>query len=153
MSTDLRWKSDPHKPFDLTAGQPYQFRNFQIPIYMNAGLDRYIKTGLRPGDFLVAILSNDFIEAVGRADGDNLENLPAYVGFMFNEMQSIAWGSPKKFKAWCKLGGLEGQQAAEDKVNHYDETRPLADGSIKNTLTGEVTQPEPPHISKQGDNR
>ena len=104
------------KPFDLTIGQLYQFRGFQIPLYMNAGLDRYIKTGMCPGDFLVAVLSNDFREAVLRADGHNLQNLAAYVGFMYNEMQGKAWGSPAKVKAWCKLGGLEGQQAAEDKL-------------------------------------
>jgi hypothetical protein len=106
MSTD--------KPFDLTTGQPYLFRGFRIPYYMNAGLDRYIKTGSRPGDFLVAILSNNFIEAVSRADVDNLPNLIAYMGFMCNEMPGQAYGSLKKFKAWCKLGGLKGQQ--EEKV-------------------------------------
>lgn len=141
------------KPFDLTIGQRYQFRNSHIPLYMNAGLYRYITTGKRPGDFLAAILSNDFAEAVCRADGTNRQNLVAYAGFMYNEMQGSAWGSPAKVKAWCKLGGLKGQQAAEDKINHYDETRPLADGSIKNTLTGEVTQPEPPHITKHGENK
>jgi hypothetical protein len=75
------------------------------------------------------------------------------MGFMYNEMQGIEWGSPAKVKAWCKLGGLEGQQAAEDKINHYDERRPVLYGSIKNTLTGEVTHSPPPHITKYGENK
>ncbi len=145
MSTD--------KPFDLTTGQPYQFRNYRISLHMNAGLDRYIKIGQRPGDFLFAVLKNDFIGAVSRADPSNILNLTAFMGFMCNEMPGASYGSPAKVKAWCKLGGLEGQQAAEDKINHYDETRPLADGSIKNTLTGEVTQPTTIPKTKYGENK
>ena len=44
-------------------------------------------------------------------------------------------------------------QDAEDKINHYNETRPLTVGSIKNTLTGEVIQPDPPLITRHGENK
>lgn len=137
MSTD--------KPFDLTAGKPYQFRGFEMPTYMMPGLHRYLEYGVIPGHFLAAILKNDLSEAVSHADDFNLRNLPAYVGFMYNEMPISSWGSPARVKAWAKSGGNEGR------INHGNETRKLSDGSIKNTLTGEVIYPEPPFKSEYGE--
>ena len=103
---------------------PYVFRDFTIPDYMRGGLDSYVRKGIKPGDFLLAVLSNDLIEAVGRADGNNARNLVAYVGFMYNVMPSASWGSPAKVKAWIKQRGLMGEsyetaQDIENEINHY----------------------------------
>jgi hypothetical protein len=144
-------------PDDKTDTEPYLFQGFSIPTYMMAGLFYYLHHGRRPGDFLMAVLKNDLEKAVAYADDHNLRNLPAYVGYMYNEMPAKSWGSPKKVKAWIMNHGMIGVEAdakaAEDEINHYDERRTLSDGSIKNTLTGEVTQPEPPHITEYGENK
>lgn len=78
----------------------YRFQGFFIPDHMMGGLERYINHGVEPGDFLTAVIENDLAEAVGRADAENMHNLPAYVGYLYNEAPSQCWGSPEKMKAW-----------------------------------------------------
>lgn len=80
----------------------YQFRGFEIPDYMMDGLDNYINHKIPPGHFLTAVLCNDLWEAVSRADDENVKNLPAYIGYLYNEAPSGCWGSFEKFEAWLK---------------------------------------------------
>ena len=89
---------DPREtPTDPT---PYTFREWTIPVRMMAPLLRYVEHGIQPGHFLMAVLCNDLIGAVGRADDENLRNLPAYVGYLYHEMPSVCWGSPEIVRAW-----------------------------------------------------
>jgi len=78
----------------------YKFRDFVIPDHMMDGLTRYIESGIPPGHFLSAVLSNDLYEAVSRADDENVKILPAYIGYLVNEAPSNCWGSREKVKAW-----------------------------------------------------
>lgn len=78
----------------------YKFRDFAIPSYMGPGLDHYIENGGLPGEFLIAVLENNLSEAVGYADSTNLHNLPAYVGYLYNEAPAACWGSKEKVAAW-----------------------------------------------------
>jgi len=78
----------------------YRFREFVIPDYMMEGLELYIEHGVVPGDFLTAVIKNDLAEAVGRADDHNMRNLPAYVGYLYNEAPATCWGSAEKMKVW-----------------------------------------------------
>lgn len=63
-------------------------------------IERYIKDRKPPGDFLTAVICNDLKEAVARADDENQNNLPAYVGYFYNEAPSACWGSRAAFKNW-----------------------------------------------------
>ena len=83
---------------------PYVFRDWMIPARMIGGIERYIHEHIQPGDFLSAIITNDLAEAVGRADDENLHNLPAYVAYFYNEAPSTCWGSPNKMRDWLKEG-------------------------------------------------
>lgn len=78
----------------------YRFRNWTIPEYMMAGLKRYIDDHCGTGHFLMAVLENNLKEAVHRADEHNLENLPAYVHYLYNKAPSQCWGSPEKVSKW-----------------------------------------------------
>lgn len=78
----------------------YTFRHFHIREDMMDVIQRYIEHGIAPGHFLSAVLDNDLREAVGRADDENLANLPAFVGYFYNEAPSQCWGSPEKRRAW-----------------------------------------------------
>jgi hypothetical protein len=82
----------------------YRFRNFYIPERMMPSIERYIKEHIRPGNFLTAVISNNLKEACGLADDENMENLPAYVAYFYNEAPSNCSGSPEKMEAWLKLG-------------------------------------------------
>ena len=78
----------------------YTFRGFCIPERMMGGLTRYVEHGLQPGDFLTAVITNDLKEAVARADDENIKNLPAYVGWLYNEAPAACWGSREAMDAW-----------------------------------------------------
>jgi len=80
----------------------YKFKGFYIPERMMGGIERYINDGIPPGDFLSAIICNSLSEAVGRADDENLANLPAYIGYLYNEAPIACWGSMAKKRAWMK---------------------------------------------------
>ena len=80
----------------------YTFRRWTVPQDMMDALRRYIDHGIPPGDFLQAVLRNDLADAVGRADDDNMEILPAYVAYLWNECPSDCWGSLDKVKAWIE---------------------------------------------------
>ena len=80
------------------------FGNYRVPDRMMASLRGYIKHGHPVGGFLFAVLTNNLKEAVGRADSENLANLPAYVGYLYNEAPAACWGSEAKVKAWLEGG-------------------------------------------------
>ncbi len=82
---------------------PYQFRDFYIPDRMMAGLRRYVSHGIEPGSFLTALLRNDFLEAVRRADDENLANLPAYAAWLYEQAPAPCHGSPEKVAAWIEF--------------------------------------------------
>lgn len=85
----------------------YEFRNFWIPTRMMPGIRRYIEKYIKPGDFLTQVICNNLKEACGKADEENMTNLPAYVAYFYNEAPSPCWGSPEKMEAWLKLGEKE----------------------------------------------
>jgi hypothetical protein len=78
----------------------YTFRDFTIPDRMMGGIRRWIEHRVPPGDFLMAVLRNDLQEACGRADDENLRNIPAYVAYLYNEAPRECWGSPEKVAIW-----------------------------------------------------
>lgn len=81
----------------------FGLERYVIPERMRGGLIRWIKQGIRPGDFLWAVLANDFVEAAGRADEQNMANLPAYANFLYNSAPRGCWGSYKKLAEWQNL--------------------------------------------------
>jgi len=91
----------------------YVFQGFYIPTRMNGGLKRYVLEGVRPGDFLQAVISNDLKEACGRADEENMRNLPAYAAFLYNHFPVGSWGSPEAMEKWIDKGGLAGTTKGE----------------------------------------
>lgn len=104
MSGNIWTDTDPQDQGETFENEveTYTFRGFHIPGYMMGGLKRYIENHIPPGDFLTAIICNDLFEAVGRADDVNAANIPAYVGYFYNEAPSACWGSKEKMKAWVE---------------------------------------------------
>jgi len=87
------------------AVSAYTFRHYHIRDNMMGAIYRYIRHGIPPGSFLTAVIENNLSEAVGRADDENLENLPAFPAYFYNEAPSPCWGSPEKRRAWIAKGG------------------------------------------------
>ena len=87
-----------------------------LPEHMQDGMRRWIEHGIPAGSFMMSVLCNDLIGALGRADSINIERLRSYGTFLYSEAPSECHGSPEKVAAWEKRGGLRGhdkdQQAA-----------------------------------------
>lgn len=71
-----------------------------IPPYMMDHLMGYVNHGHMPGGFLRAVLENNLMAAVARADSTNMHALPAYCVYLYNEVDSRAWGSPEAVTEW-----------------------------------------------------
>ena len=82
----------------------YKFQEFYIPERMMVSIKRYIEDKCPPGGFLTAVIENNLSDAVGRADGENLRNLPAFVAYFYNKAPADCWGSPEKMNRWLAPG-------------------------------------------------
>lgn len=78
----------------------YLFRHFRIRAQMMEAIHRYVEKHQPVGKFLTAVICNDLREACAYADDDNLINLPAFVGYFYNEAPSLCWGSRKQMEYW-----------------------------------------------------
>lgn len=65
-------------------------------------LQRYEDDHIPTGSFLRAVLENDLMEAVARADDDNKISLVAICRYVYNEMPVRCWGSRAKVRAWLE---------------------------------------------------
>ena len=82
----------------------------KVPVdYMVDGVRRYLEHGIQPGDFLIALFSNDLKEAFKRADDANTAAMRQWVAFMIWEMPVESQGSPARVEAWMKAGGFAGK--------------------------------------------
>jgi hypothetical protein len=79
-----------------------------LPEHMREGMKRYVEEGTHPGDFLMLMLSHNIYEAAGKADRINLQAIPAYIFFMYNDIPTISHGSRESVDAWIESKGLQG---------------------------------------------
>ena len=88
----------------LVDGIPVNYA--KVPVdYMAQAVEYYIERGIQPGGFLSAVLSNDFIEAVGRADEENSNNLREWGVFLYNHLPAGSYGSQDNFNNWIRRSG------------------------------------------------
>jgi hypothetical protein len=78
-----------------------------IPDYMREGIARYIDHGIKPGDFLTAVISNDLKGAFRQADDTNVKIIGEYVRFFYAWAPPQCWGSPEKMQAWMERGDAD----------------------------------------------
>jgi len=71
-----------------------------IPPRIKIAIDRYVKYGIQPGGFVMAVLSNNLVGAVRRADDTSLKALPNIVHYVNDKIPHNAWGSLKIVEAW-----------------------------------------------------
>lgn len=82
----------------------------KIPPLLKSGLIRYRDNGLPTGDFLQAVLSNDLIMTILRADPDSIKALPEILWWLKRFMPSEAWGSPQAYADWIRGDGTQGYE-------------------------------------------
>lgn len=87
-----------------------------IPARTVEALHRYIGHGIRTGDFMYAVLTNDFAGAVLKADDENLEVVGLIMRLIIDMLPMDAWGSVEKVEAWmAKFKPKEGEASEETK--------------------------------------
>lgn len=74
----------------------------KIPEYTKEDIDQYVTRRIPPGDFLHAVLCNDLMEAMGRADDENREAIYAICVYIYNNIPANCWGSKEKVELWLK---------------------------------------------------
>lgn len=79
-----------------------------------SSLRRYVLKGRRGGDFMWALMSNNFVAVVGRADDDVRKVLPDLANYLWNRCPSTCWGSQEEANAWVKKGGWLGDHSPQD---------------------------------------
>jgi len=86
----------------LKKGHKFKYggKEYYIPERMMGGIQRYINGRIRPGDFLCAIICNDLKNTIGRADSENIENIPAFVDYFYNKAPFNCWGSEEVMEKW-----------------------------------------------------
>lgn len=81
----------------------YIHGQFYIPDRMMEGIYRYMEEGCLPGRFLTAVIENNLMNACAWADDENVQNIPAYAAYLYNECPSASHGSKKKMQDWIKM--------------------------------------------------
>ncbi len=77
-----------------------------LPKGIRSGMKRYVEERIIPGDFLYYCLCNDFVNAVCRADEDNIKQIVNIAKWIYNELPIVSWGSKDAVKRWvnCEEG-------------------------------------------------
>lgn len=78
----------------------YEFKGMFVPQRIMGGMKRYVDHGIEPGGFLKAVIANDLQQAVSLADDEVIHNIPAIVGWFYNEAPSACWGTEDSCVKW-----------------------------------------------------
>jgi len=79
-----------------------------LPEHMQEPMQLWVERGIEGGGFLMAVLCNDLMRALGKADSTNIKRLEDYGRFLYNEVPSECFGSRAKVVAWAEKGGMLG---------------------------------------------
>lgn len=78
--------------------------NPDLPIRddIKMALYNYVEKGWPLGEFLTAVVENDLMEAMGRADSYNRATIHQICTYVYNEMPMSSHGSPEKVTQWMR---------------------------------------------------
>ncbi len=79
-----------------------------IPSRILEGLKRYGEQGTGVGDFLQAVIANDFRDAACRADEQSFRALTAIAIYVYQELPGKCHGSREKYETWLKAHEPDG---------------------------------------------
>lgn len=90
-----------------------------LPSYMWSGVEKWLRYGVQPGNFLSSVISNNLKMSFIHADGTNQIMMYTWVQFFYNTIDGRAWGHDA-LTTWPKL-----VEAAESKGSDPDETQSM----------------------------
>ena len=86
--------------------------SLNIPKRTKRALDKWACWAEPNGDFIMAVLRNDLMRAISRADLENQKAIVDIVKYVYNRLPSQCWGSEEAVESW---EGLE--MPEQDKEN------------------------------------
>ena len=95
---------------------------------MVAGIKRYVEHGIRPGDFLTALFSNDLTRTFSHADEKNYPLVGEWVRWMYNEMPSNMVGSQEIMEAYLRSRDYVNDSYESSDVDYGDSIEINEDG-------------------------
>jgi len=97
-----------HGPFTVKVIENcFSFGKFHISSHMISELERYIEHGILPHEFCSFVICNDLFNACKYATSIQLENIPAFVKYLYEKAPIESYGSYPKMKAWMLRKQLE----------------------------------------------
>jgi len=81
----------------------------KLPTHMRDGFRRYIEHGIEGGGFINAVLENNLMRAMGKADDFNRVAMFSICDFVYNDAPATCHGSPERVRAWIESGGINGR--------------------------------------------
>jgi hypothetical protein len=99
----------------MTDAEVYRLRLAArgVPEHLRNGLLRWVMDGIRPGDFLFCVLSNDLMGAFRRADPESRAGIWPLILFLENDAPTGCYGGPRVTQAWIETKGLRGLLARD----------------------------------------
>jgi hypothetical protein len=79
---------------------------YGVPEHLRDGIARYILYGIQPGRFLEGLLSNDLRGAATDSTPASFAAIPGILNFLYWNVPMDCYGTPERFNAWMKRGGL-----------------------------------------------
>ena len=79
---------------------PYTVNGVEIPRAVRRSIDYYAQQRVQPGGFVRAVLENDLLAAVQRADSTSAAALPVIVDYVYFNLPAQCYGSPAKVAKW-----------------------------------------------------
>lgn len=65
-------------------------------------IDNYVNHGLEPGGFVRAVLENNLLLSLGKADEENRRDIWEICMYVYNDIPASCHGSPEKVDNWMK---------------------------------------------------
>lgn len=84
----------------IVNGRPIDYSD--LPDHMQDAMRLYMERGIEPGSFLMAVLCNDLMGAVSRADHINASRLKDYAAWLYNNAPPQSFGSREKVGRWIE---------------------------------------------------
>lgn len=81
---------------------PLDFSDYDVYDNVRESITNYYYQKLHPGGFVYAMLCNDFVESVLRADNWNAMQMKQNALWLVNRMPPGAWGSKEVVDEWLK---------------------------------------------------
>jgi hypothetical protein len=86
-----------------TALYPLDFSGYELYENVQTAIESYYYHKFHPGGFVYALLCNDLVGAVLKADYWNAFEIKQIVLWLVQRMPPAAWGSKEVVDAWLKI--------------------------------------------------